>query len=290
VDFGLCKIKPKAKPAPPRFVLPYRIGFPMPALTAILISYNEELDLPRALASLAGIADEIILVDSGSTDRTIEIAKSFGARVYTRKLDSFAEQKNYAASLSSNDWIFSLDCDEELSPELRSSMIQWKQQLPGKNGYEILLFTNYLGGWIRHSGWYPEYKLLLYRRHKGRFVNALHERVEVEGPAGRLHSHLFHYTVRSLPEHRAKLDAMSTLAAEEMFARGRKSWRAAMIFAAPWTVVQRLIFQLGILDGRRGWLIAWFSGNYIYLKYRKLGRLLAGEKLAHRSWPSPGEA
>ena len=262
----------------------------MPALTAILISYNEEQDLPRALTSLAGIADEIILVDSGSTDRTCEIARSFGARVYARKLDDFAEQKNYAASLASNDWILCIDCDHELSPELRSSMLAWKQQIPGKNGYEILLLTNYLGEWIRHSGWYPEFKLLLYHRGKGKYVNGLHESVQMEGSPGRLNGHLFHYTIRTLAEHQAKLETMSTLAAEEMFARGRKSWRAAMIFASPWTVVQRLVFQLGILDGRRGWQIAWYSGNYIYLKYRKLGRLLAGEKLAPRSWPNPGEA
>lgn len=262
----------------------------MPALTAILISYNEEQDLPCALASLAEIADEIVVVDSGSTDRTCEIARSFGARVYARKLDSFAEQKNYAASLSSNDWILSIDCDQELSPELRASVLAWKQQTPDKNAYEIIQLTNYLGEWIRHSGWYPEFRVLLYRRDKGKFVAALHERVRVEGPLGRLDGHLFHYTIRSLAEHRAKLDAMSTIAAEDMLAHGRKSWRAAMIFAPPWTVVQRLVFQLGILDGRRGWLIAWLSGNYIYLKYRKLGRLLAGEKLARRSWPSPGEA
>jgi len=262
----------------------------MPALTAILISYNEELDLPRALASLAGIADEIILVDSGSTDRTCEIARTFGARVYARKLNSFAEQKNYAASLSSNDWILSIDCDQELSPELRSSMLAWKQEAPEKNGYEILLLTKYLGAWIRHSGWYPEFRVLLFHREKSKFVNALHERAHVAGPLGRLSGHLFHYTIRSLAEHQAKLDTMSTLAAEDMFAHGRKSWRAAMIFAPPWTILQRLVFQLGVLDGRRGWLIAWLSGKYIYLKYRKLGRLLAGEKLAHRSWPNPGEA
>ncbi len=94
----------------------------MPPLTAILIAHNEELDLPRALASLSGIADEIILVDSGSTDRTCEIAREYGARVYTRKLNGFAEQKNFAASFSSNDWLLSIDCDEELSPGLRSSI------------------------------------------------------------------------------------------------------------------------------------------------------------------------
>jgi glycosyltransferase involved in cell wall biosynthesis len=255
----------------------------MPALSAILISYNEELDLPRALASLAGITDEIILVDSGSTDRTCEIALAFGARVYSRKLDSFAEQKNYAASLAENDWILSIDCDEELSPELRSSMLAWKQQPADKNGYTFPRMTNYMGGWIRHSGWYPDYKLLLYRRDKGAFVGALHERVHTKGPVGRLKGRLLHYQVRSLAEHKAKPDVFSTMAAEDMFAHGRKSWRAAMIFAPPWTIVQRLVFQLGLLDGRRGWLIAWMSAKYIYVKYRKLGRLLAGERLPRRS-------
>ena len=108
----------------------------MPALTAILIAYNEELDLPRALASLQGVADEIILVDSGSTDRTCDIARAQGARVYARQLDSLAEQKNYAASFASNDWLLSIDCDEELSPELRASMLAWKQSTPDKAGYE----------------------------------------------------------------------------------------------------------------------------------------------------------
>lgn len=262
----------------------------MPALTAILIAHNEELDLPRALASLAGVADEIILVDSGSTDRTCDLARQSGARVYSRKLDSLAEQKNYAASFASNDWLLSIDCDEELSPKLRSSILAWKQKTPGRNGYEFSRMTNYLGGWIRHSGWYPDYKLKLYRRDRGKFVNVLHEGVELEGPTGRLEGDLLHYTVRSYAEHKAKLDFFSTMGAEDMFARGRRSWRAAMIFAPPWTFLQRLVFQLGLLDGWRGWLIAWLSANYIYIKYRKLGRLLAGEKLTHRSWPNPGEA
>jgi glycosyltransferase involved in cell wall biosynthesis len=262
----------------------------MPALTATLIAYNEELDLPRALDSLAGVADEIILVDSGSTDRTCEIAREAGARVYQRKLEGLGEQKNYAASHASNEWILSIDCDEQLNAELRASILGWKQQTPRNNGYDFALMTNYLGGWIRHSGWYPDYKLRLYRRDKGKFVSALHEGVRVEGPVGRLDGRLLHYTVRSLGEHRAKVDAMTTLAAEDLHTRGRKNWRAAAILAPPWTFVQRLVFQLGLLDGRRGWLIAWFSAAYVYLKYRKLGRLLAGEKLTRRPWPNPGEA
>jgi glycosyltransferase involved in cell wall biosynthesis len=262
----------------------------MPALTAILISYNEEQDLPRALASLSGVADEIVLVDSGSTDRTCEIAQTFGARVSSRPLNGFAEQKNFAVSLASNDWIFSLDCDQELSPELRSSLLAWKQREPAEHAYEISQLTQYLGGWIRHSGWYPEFKILLFRRDNGKFVSALHESFRAKGPVGRLGGHLFHYTMQTVAEHREKVDVMSTLAAEDLLSRGRKGWRAPMIAAPPWTFLQRLVFQLGVLDGRRGWLIAWYSAKYIYLKYRKLGRLLAGEKLAHRSWPNPGEA
>ena len=262
----------------------------MPALTAILIAYNEELDLPRALASIQGVADEIILVDSGSTDRTCEIARSFGARVYSRQVDSLAEQKNFAASFATHDWILSIDCDEELNFELRASILAWKQTSPAQDAYDFALMTNYLGDWIRHSGWYPDYKLRLYRRDRGKFVSVLHEGVKIDGPVGRLNGHLLHYTVRSLAEHKAKLDSLSTLAAQDMFAHGRKAWRAAMIVAPPWTFVQRLLFQLGVLDGWRGWLIAWLSGNYIYLKYRKLGRLRAGETLTRRSWPSPGEA
>jgi glycosyltransferase involved in cell wall biosynthesis len=262
----------------------------MPVLTAVLIAYNEERDLPRTLASLEGLADEIILVDSGSTDRTCEIARARGARIYTRQMDSLADQKNYGVSFSSNDWVLCIDCDEEVDPVLRASILAWKQTTPDKSGYEISLLTNYLGGWIRHSGWHPDFKVKLYRRDMGRYANALHEAVQLDGPAGRLKGHLLHYTIRSYSEHRAKMDFLTTMAAQEMFSRGRKQWRAAMIFAPPWTFFQRLIFQLGVLDGWRGWMIAWLSGVYIYLKYRKLGRLLAGETLTRRSWPNPGEA
>ncbi len=264
----------------------------MPALTATLISYNEELDLPRALASLVGVADEIVVVDSGSTDRTCEIARQFDARVFNRKLDNLGSQKNYAASLASNDWILSLDCDEELSPELRDSVLRWKKEAPVEIGYDFSRLSNYIGGWIRHSGWYPEYKLRLYRRDGGKFVGVPHDAVKLDGdpPVGRLKGHLYHYTVRSFAEHEAKIEAFSNMAAEDMFEHGRKSWRAAMIFAPPWTFFQKLVIQLGLLDGYRGWLIAWMSAKYIYVKYRKLGRLLAGEKLSHRSWPKPGEA
>ena len=262
----------------------------MPLLSATLITYNEERDLPQALESLEGVADEIVVVDSGSTDRTCELARRHGARVLLRPLNGFDEQKNFAAAQASHDWVLSLDADEALSSELRSSLLAWKAGTPACVGYQVSRRTNYLGKWIRHSGWYPEYHLRLYRRDRARFAGALHETARADGPVGRLAGDLLHCTVRSLPEHYAKVEVFSTLAAENLYARGRRRWRAAMWLAAPWAFVSTLFFRLGFLDGYRGALIAWTSTRYVWMKYRKLGRLVRGGKLEHRPWPQAGDA
>ena len=170
----------------------------MPAISAILITYNEEADLPEALASLRGVADEVVVVDSGSTDRTREIAQEMGARVVVRPFTNFGEQKNFAAAQASNEWLLSIDADERLNAELREAIAAWKQTQPQFPAYEINRQPNYLGGWIRHSGWYPEYCVRLYRRDAARFVGALHESVHVDGRVGRLPGNILHYTIRSL--------------------------------------------------------------------------------------------
>jgi len=262
----------------------------MPPLSAILITYNEAHDLPKALASLGGVADEIVVVDSGSADRTCEIAGQAGARVLRRAFTDFGDQKNFAASQATHDWVLSLDADEALSPELRAALTGWKQQPPRHAAYEINRRTNFLGGWIRHSGWYPEYHIRLYRRDRASFAGALHETVKSSEPAGRIEGDLLHFTVRTLGEHYAKLDVFTSKAAEDLYARGRRRWRGSMCFGAPWTVVQKFLFQLGFLDGYRGALIAWTAGRYVWLKYRKLGVLVRGGKLQHREWPQAGDA
>lgn len=262
----------------------------MPPISATLITCNEALDLPQALASLQGVADEVVVVDSGSTDRTCEIAKQAGARVFHRTFTDFGDQKNFAAAQAVHPWILSLDADEALSPELRASLLEWKQTDPAHPAYEVTRKTNFLGGWILHSGWYPEYRVRLYRRNAARFVGALHETVRADGPPGRLHGDLFHYTVRTLKEHNAKQEVFTDKAAEDLYARGRRRWRAAMYLAAPWTVVHKFIFQRGFLDGRRGALIAWAAGRYVWMKNRKLGILLRGGKLESRRWPQAGDA
>jgi len=276
----------------------------MPPISAILITYNEERDLPHALSSLAGVADEVVVVDSGSTDETCDIARRSGARVLNRPFTNFSEQKNFAASAAMHDWVLSLDADEVLSPELRASITEWKQREPDRAAYEFNRKTNYLGGWILHSGWFPEYRMRLYHRGRARFVGAIHESVQIEeaeppGTTGtsskrlhreRLHGDLLHFTIRTLAEHYAKQDAFTSRAAEDLFARGRHHWRGAMWLAAPWTLVQKFVLQRGFLDGYRGVLIAWTSARYVWLKYRKLGVLVRGGKLQDRPWPQAGDA
>ena len=262
----------------------------MPPISAVLITYNEESDLPRALASLAGVADELVVVDSGSTDRTCEIAREAGARVLRRPFDQYDQQKNFATSQAAHDWVLALDADEALSPELQASLAAWKQQEPAQIAYQTATRSNYLGGWIRHSGWYPEYRIRFYRRDRAHWVGALHESVRADGPVGKLNGDLLHYTMASVAEHYAKMEVYTNRAAEDLYARGRRRWRGAMWVAAPWTLVQRFLLQLGFLDRYRGAVIAWTSARYVWMKYRKLGVLVRGGKLEQRPWPQAKDA
>src|SRR5260370_37730661 len=167
----------------------------MLAISAILITYNEQSDLAEALLSLRGVGDEIVVVDSGSTDRTCEIARELGARVVSRPFTNFAEQKNFVAGQATHHWVLSLDVDERLSGELRESITAWKKGDPEYLAYRMNRRPNSLGGWIRHSGRYPEYCVRLYRRDSGRFVGAIHESVEVDRRVGLMRGYVLQYTI-----------------------------------------------------------------------------------------------
>ena len=260
----------------------------MNRLTATVITLNEEHNLPCALASLEDIPDEIVLVDSGSTDRTCEIGRQRGAAVFSRAWTGYSDQKNFAAARAKNDWILSLDADEELSPELRESLRVWKHAPPAAAVYECARKAWYLGAWIEHSGWYPDYKKRLYRRDAARFAGHLHESLDYAGPVGRLRGDLHHYTVQSFEEHVTSVNRYTTLAAEQLFAAGHRRWRLAMLLAPPWGWVQTFMIRGGFLDGRRGWLIARMAARYTYLKYRKLGRLVEGQPVAARQGSARG--
>ncbi len=246
----------------------------MNRLTATIITLNEERNLPRALASVAGVADEVVVVDSGSRDRTGEIARQQGARVLERPWTDYSDQKNFAAAQAAHDWVLSLDADEELSPALRDEIARWKQSAPEADAYAMPRKAKYLGRWIEHSGWYPDPKRRLYRRDRARFVGALHESLVVDGPVGRLRSDLLHYTFDSLEQHEAQVERYTQLAARLLYARGRRAWLLPWLFAPAWAFLRAYIFQQGFRDGRHGWLIAQMAARYVWLKYTKLRVLM----------------
>jgi len=257
----------------------------MDRISACLITFYEEENLPCVLDSLQGIADEIVVVDSGSQDRTREIAEKYGAKVLVREWSNFADQKNAAAAAASNDWILSLDADEEISPELRESLFAWKRQEPEFAVYEFARRTWYLDGWVRHTRWYPDYQRKLFRRDKTRFEVPEHATVRYDGPIGRLEGDLLHYTIRSYEEHVAKVEGITTRQARYLYDEGRRSWRGAMWFATPWNWFNNYVVCLGFLDGHRGWLISRMSARATWLKFKKLGKLIEEErrKVSHKT-------
>jgi glycosyltransferase involved in cell wall biosynthesis len=255
----------------------------MNRFTAILLTLNEEPNLPRALGSLEGIADEVVLVDSGSTDRTREIAAQRGARVIVRKWTDYSSQRNFAAAQASHDWIFTIDADEELSGELRKSLADWKQSEAQHAGYQVARLANYLGRWIHHSGWYPNWNVRLYHRDRGHYEGTVHERMLMDGPVGSLDGDLLHYAYRTAKDHEEKIETYTSLAAEQLFNAGKRQWRAAMIFAPPWALLRSYVFEQGFRDGTQGWKIARLSARYVYRKFKKLGVLVRGDTLGYGS-------
>lgn len=245
-------------------------------ITAIVITFNEEHNIAAALESLSW-ADEIIVVDTESTDGTVEIALRFTNRLFVRAWPGYSAQKNFAAEQASNDWIFSLDADERVSPELTKTILEIKgQSEPEPAGYEMPRRTFYLGRWIKHSGWWPDLKVRLYDRRRalwrGDFV---HESLEVKGSVTRLEGNLLHYTVRDASEHHLRMDRYTTLAAEELFSRGKKA-SVGSLFISPLVVFLRsYLFKLGFLDGVPGLAIARFAAHYEFLKTLKLWEMRA---------------
>src|SRR5260370_37389922 len=195
----------------------------MNRLSVCISTLNEEHNLPRALASLKAIADEIVVVDSGSTDRTAEIAREHGARWFERAWSNYDEQKNYAAECVSHDWGLSMDAHEDLSSRLQTSLLSWKKHTPEHCVYEVSRKTFYLGAWIEHSGWYPDFQRRLYRRDEAEFSGIVHESLRHAGTIVRLSGDLLHYSLRACEEHEANDERYTTLAAPLIFAaRTRK--------------------------------------------------------------------
>jgi glycosyltransferase involved in cell wall biosynthesis len=247
-------------------------------ISATIVTLNEERNIARAIESLR-CADEILVVDSGSTDQTCEIAIRLGARVIEERWRGYAAQKNFAAGSAAHEWILSLDADEALTPELSTEIVQLKQQGPRHDGYSFPRRAQYLGRWIAHGGWYPDRKVRLYDRAKAEWVGAyVHESVRVQGTTGELEGDLLHFTCASLSEHLRTLDRYTSLAAEEIVARGQPVMLRRLTLDPAWTFVKSYVVQRGFLDGPEGLAIAWMAALYTFLKYAKA---CLGEKKAH---------
>lgn len=247
----------------------------MPPISATIITFNEAKNIGRALQSLS-CADEIIVVDSGSSDETCEIAARVGARVVQHSWQGFAAQKNFASRQASHEWILSLDADEELNGDAKATLVNWKNSEPLANGYKFARRARYLDRWILHSGWYPDYKIRLFDRRHAKWQGAyVHESVVVDGPVETFPGEILHYTCDSLEEHRRRIEFYTDLAAQEMLERGEHPgfWRRRL--AVPWVFLNSYLIRLGVLDGVPGFLIAWMAARYVSRKYSKLADLRA---------------
>ncbi|MBV8827742.1 MAG: glycosyltransferase family 2 protein [Acidobacteriaceae bacterium] len=247
-------------------------------ISATIITFNEERNIARVIESLR-CCEEILVLDSGSNDRTCEIAMKFGARVEEASWHGYAAQKNIAAQLAKYDWILSLDADESLSEALEAEIWQIKKTGPRHDGYTMPRLAQYLGRWILHSGWYPDRKVRLFNRQKAKWVgDFVHESVEVEGSVGHLKSNLLHFTCDSLSEHVRSIDTYTTLAAQEIAAREGQVPFTKLLIDPPWTFLKTYLFQLGFLDGAEGLTIAYMAAFYNFVKYSKARYMSPGRK------------
>ncbi len=238
-------------------------------ISATIITFNEERNVARVIESLR-CCDEVVVVDSGSNDRTVEIASKLGARVIETNWRGYAGQKNFAAEQAENDWILSLDADESLSEALEADIWQLKKNGPRFEAYSMPRLAQYLGRWILHSGWYPDRKVRLYDRRRARWAgDFVHESVQVDGSIGHLNSNVLHFTCDSLSEHLRTMDRYTTLAAEEIVARGRQVGWSDLLLDPAWTFTRSYILKRGFLDGAEGLAIAWMAALYSFLKYAK---------------------
>lgn len=238
-------------------------------ISATIVTLNEERNIVRAIESLR-CCDEILVVDSGSQDRTVELSKKLGARVIETQWRGYAKQKNFAAEQAQHDWILSLDADEALSESLEGEIWEIKKQGPHFFGYTMPRLAQYCGRWILHGGWYPDRKLRLYHRQNGRWEgDYVHESVCLNGPVGELQSDLLHFTCASLSEHLKSLDRYTDLAAQELIASGRRIPMRRLLLDPAWTFIRTYFFHRGFLDGAEGVSIAWMAALYTFLKYAK---------------------
>ena len=240
----------------------------MAKISAVIITFNEEKNIERCLVSMQGIADEIVVVDSFSTDRTREICLKFGVRLFERPFEGYSEQKNFGILQAKHQLVLSLDADEALSPELTKSILAVKQS-PNADGYTMNRLTNYCGKWIHHA-WYPDTKLRLWDISKGKWDdNIVHEKILLDKGAviGHLNGDLLHYSFYTLDGHLLQQKKFAAMSAKALYAAGKRSSIIKILFKPGLTFLKLYFLKQGFRDGYDGFLIARISALTVFMKY-----------------------
>jgi len=247
---------------------------PIP-LSVILITKNEAAHIGDCIDSILPLAAQIVVVDSGSTDETVDIARARGATVVvTPDWPGFGPQKNRALDLATQPWVLSLDADERVTPDLAREIrrvVDAGEGTPTLDAYKMARLSNFCGRWIKHGGWWPDHVVRLFRRGSARFNDAIvHERIETRGKVGMLHGHLLHYSYPDMDHFMRKMVHYASDAAAMMHARGKRASIWSAMGHATWTFLRIYLFRRGFLDGREGFIIAATSAMGSFLRYTKL--------------------
>ena len=242
----------------------------MPRLSVVVITRNEAANVRAALESVRW-ADELVVVDSGSTDETVCIARRIANRVTRHAWEGYGAQKNFASGLATHDWILSLDADERVSPALAREIRALLAAEPTARGYRLPRVTRYLGRWVRSTDWYPDLQLRLYDRRAARWNDRLvHESVAVDGPVGRLQGELEHHAYRDISHHLQTIDRYTTLAARQMLREGRRAEWVDLTVRPPAAFLRNYVVRRGLRDGAPGLIVSLLNAGYVFLKFAKL--------------------
>lgn len=245
----------------------------MAPVSVTLITFNEAAHIAAAIESVSW-ADEIVVVDSGSTDDTVAIARRFTDRVLVREWPGYVAQKNFAASMARNDWVLSLDADERVSPPLRHEIARVLATDPEVTGFRMPRVTWYLGRWIRSTDWYPDYQLRLYDRRVARWQGRhVHESVRADGAVATLRQELFHYAYRDVADHLDTINRYTTLAARQMAEEGRRTRLRDLAVHPPAAFLRNYMVRGGCREGATGLIVSALNSYYVFLKFAKLWEL-----------------
>jgi glycosyltransferase involved in cell wall biosynthesis len=252
----------------------------MPRVSVAVVALNEEERLRACLESVLW-ADEVVVVDAGSSDKTVAIAREFTDRVLFRAWDGYGTQKNFALGQCQGDWILSLDADERVSEALRDEIQARLAPGPAEAGFFLPRRNLFEGRWVRHGGLCPDWQLRLLRRGRGAFVErAVHESVRVDGPTGRLRAPLIHESYRSVTDAVLRLNRYSDLAAADLVAAGRGGSLLDLLGRPVWRFLSMYVLRAGFLDGWRGLVLAWLHAHYVFLRAAKVRERRAGREAA----------